>query len=86
MSSNAALWHLQGKGFIQNSLQLSTPIIVLVFPFIQNINAETIVGEIFGEFLPRNFVADLFEIFGNRTFVRRVFAALQMLAFAFYRR
>lgn len=63
--------------------ELVVPILILVFPFVQNLEAEGPVAESLSQLLPSDSLADVFKNFGEVSFVVGVLAAFQLLAFAF---
>lgn len=66
--------------------KLVFPIAAVRLSLIENLEAEDVVGETLGQFLPRHFAsltADTFEVLSDLALVRRVWIAFEVLALAF---
>ncbi|MEO5631894.1 MAG: hypothetical protein ABIR69_08475 [Nitrospiraceae bacterium] len=51
------------------------PVFVLIFPFVKDLKAKRSVAESLSEFLPGDFLADIFKDVGKVSFVVGVLAA-----------
>src|SRR4051812_40611117 len=60
------------------------PVFVLIFPFVKDLKPKCPVAEPISKLLPGDFLADNFKDSGKVSFVDRVLATFELLAFAFY--